>query len=151
MESRMKNPAFVVPDVFPALQAVGAALKKTNLPPLTRHLVHLRASQINGCGFCVDMHSRELKADGDTEQRIFSVGAWREAPWFTAAERAALALTEAATRIADKSDAVPDDVWNEAARHYDEATLAALVMDIAMINFWNRINVPIKQPAGARY
>lgn len=94
------------------------------------------------------MHSRDAKKGGETDQRLFSVAAWRDTPWFTDAERAALALTEATTRLSDAADPVPDDVWNEAAKHYDEPLLAALVLNIALINFWNRLNVPTRQVAG---
>jgi AhpD family alkylhydroperoxidase len=108
----------------------------------------LRASQINGCGVCVDMHARELKKAGVTDERIFAVGAWRDTPYFSDAERAALALAEAATRLSDKADPVPDDIWNEATRHYDEPALGALVVQIALINFWNRLNATTRQIAG---
>ena len=94
------------------------------------------------------MHSRELKAAGEPDERIFMVGAWREAPYFSDAERAALALTEAATRLADRSDPVPDEVWDEAARHYDETQLAGLVVAIAAINAFNRINAATRQITG---
>ena len=93
---------------------------------MTRDLVHLRASQINGCSVCVDMHARELKKAGETDERLFAVAAWRDTPYFTDAERAALALTEAVTRLSDRPDPVPDEIWDEAARHYDETALAAL-------------------------
>ena len=108
--------------------------------------MHLRASQINGCSVCVEMHAQELKAAGTSDERIWAVAAWREAPYFTDAERAALALTEAVTRIADRSDPVPDEVWDEAARHYDEQALAALTIEIGAINLWNRLNVATCQP-----
>jgi AhpD family alkylhydroperoxidase len=140
----MRNPVYVVPEALKALHAFAATTKK-GVSPNTLHLVHLRASQINGCSHCVDMHARELKEEGETDERLFAVAAWRDSPYFNDAERAALALTEAATRIADRPDAVPDDVWNEAARHYDEQALASLILNIAMINLWNRINVPIRQ------
>lgn len=149
MQPRMKSPAVVVPGALDALMALGAIVKKDNgVPAKTLMLMHLRASQINGCSFCVDMHARELAKSGDTTERLFAVAAWREAPYFTDAERAALALTEAATRISDRSDPVPDDIWDEAAKHYDEQALGVLVLNIAMINFWNRLNVPIRQVAG---
>lgn len=148
MQARMRHPAFVVPEAMPALMPLGAAAKKAGVPMRTLYLVYLRASQINGCGFCVDMHSQEAKKEGETDQRLFAVAAWRDTPFFTDAERAALALTEAATRLGDRSDPVPDDVWNEASRHYDEAKLAALVLNIALINFWNRLSVPTRQVAG---
>ena len=116
---------------------------------MTRNLVHLRASQINGCSACVDSGARSAKKVGETDERIFAVTAWREAPYFTDAERAALALTEAATRLSDRPNPVPDEVWEEAARHYDEPTLAALIIEIALINFWNRTTVAVRQVAGS--
>src|SRR5215467_9708568 len=127
---RMKNPVFTVPNAMQSALALGDAIKKGADGKLLT-MVHLRASQINGCSFCVDMHARELKEAGETDQRLFAVAAWREAPWFTDPERAALALTEAATRISDRADPVPDPVWEEAARHYDEPALAVLVLNIA--------------------
>jgi AhpD family alkylhydroperoxidase len=146
----MNNPAMIVPDALRALHALGAASKKGGVPMRTLLLVHLRASQINGCSFCVDMHARELKAAGEPDERLFAVAAWHDSPHFSDAERAALALTEAATRIADRMDAVPDVIWAEAAKHYDEQQLASLVLNIAQINLWNRINVMVRQPvAGA--
>jgi AhpD family alkylhydroperoxidase len=148
MQARMKNPALIVPDAMQGLQALAVATRKGGLPPRTIDLVHLRASQINGCSFCVDMHSREAVKAGDTDQRIFTVSAWRDAPYFTDAERAALALTEAVTRLSDVQDPVPDEIWNEATRHYDEPALAALILEIALINVWNRLNVATRQVAG---
>jgi AhpD family alkylhydroperoxidase len=144
----MKNPLFVVPDALKAMLALDKSTANDNLPEITRKLVHLRASQINGCSVCVEMHAHELKKAGDSDKRIFALAAWREAPYFNDAERAALALTEATTRLADRSDPVPDDVWNEAARHYDEAALAALVLQIALINAFNRVNAATRQLAG---
>jgi AhpD family alkylhydroperoxidase len=148
MQARIDNPAFTVPGAMQALQRLGAAVKHADVPATTLYLVELRASQINGCSVCVDIHSRELKAAGEPDERIFAVAAWREASYFTDAERAALALTEAATRLADQSDPVSDEVWQEAARHYDEPQLAALVVAIAAINAWNRINVATRQVSG---
>ena len=150
MESRIQHPAFMVPDAMPALQAVGAAVGESGLPAKTIHLVDLRASQINGCGVCLDGHARLARQLGETDERLVTVGAWRDAPYFTDAERAALALTEAVTRLSDRSDPVPDEVWDEAARHYDEKELAGLVLAIANINVWNRLNVATKQPVGTR-
>jgi AhpD family alkylhydroperoxidase len=147
MQARMKNPAMVVPGVMQALQALSKSVEKA-LPERTLDLVHLRASQINGCSVCVDMHARLLKQAGETDERLFAVAAWRDAPYFTDAERAALALTEAATRLSDREDPVPDEIWAEAARHYDERTLAALIVAIATINVWNRLNVTTRQVAG---
>jgi AhpD family alkylhydroperoxidase len=146
----MKNPALVLPDALKALHALKKSTE-SDLPPTVRQLVHLRASQINGCSVCVGMHAEELKEAGETDQRIFSVAAWRDTPYFTDAERAALALAEAVTRLSDRADPVPDDIWQEAARHYDEKALAALIVSIALINVWNRLNASVKQVAGASW
>jgi AhpD family alkylhydroperoxidase len=148
MDARITNPVMTVPGAMQALQELGSVARSAGLPQTTLYLVELRASQINGCSVCVDMHSRELKATGESDRRIFTVAAWREVPYFTDAERAALALTEAATRLADGSDPVPDDVWQEAARQYDEQELAGLVIAIAAINAWNRINATTRQISG---
>jgi AhpD family alkylhydroperoxidase len=148
MENRIDNPALIVPGALHALQELSKAAKRTDIPETTLKLVELRASQINGCGVCVDIHSRELKNAGETDARIVTVAAWRDASYFTEPERAALALTEAATRLADRPDPVPDDVWDNAARHYDETQLAALVLVIASINAWNRLNVTTRQISG---
>jgi AhpD family alkylhydroperoxidase len=149
MEARMKNPAMVVPDALQHLLDLANATRKIGVPPTTADLVHLRVAQINGCSYCVDMHDRDLKKAGETDERLFAVAAWREAPYFSEAERAALALAEAATRLSDRSDPVPDEVWEQAARHYDEPTLSALIIEIALINFWNRLTVTVRQPAGS--
>ena len=148
MQPRIDNPAMTVPGAMQALQKLGAAARSAGVPATTLYLIEVRASQINGCSVCLDMHSRELKAAGEPDERIFMVGAWREAPYFSDAERAALALTEAATRLADRSDAIPDEVWEEAARQYDESQLAGLVVAIAGINAWNRINAATRQITG---
>jgi AhpD family alkylhydroperoxidase len=148
MQPRIDSPARTVPGALQALLKLGSVTQQARLPATTHYLLELRASQINGCSVCVDIHSRELKAAGEPDERIFMVAAWREAPYFTDAERAALALTEAVTRLADRPDPVPDEVWNEAARHYDEAQLAALVLSIATINTWNRINAATGQITG---
>jgi AhpD family alkylhydroperoxidase len=149
MPSRMKNPAMIVPDALQSLLALGASVAKSGVPRRTLDLVHLRASQINGCSLCVDMGARDLKKAGETDERLFAVAAWREAPYFSDAERAALALAEAATRLSDRADPVPDEIWDEAARHYDEPALAALIINIALTNFWNRINATTRQAAGS--
>lgn len=148
MQARMNNPAMIVPGAMKAMQALAAATQNSGVPPRTLDLVHLRASQINGCSVCVDMHSRDARRTGETDDRLFAVAAWRDAPYFSDAERAALALAETVTRLSDRADPVPDDIWNEAARHYDERALAALVISIAMINVWNRLNVTTRQVAG---
>lgn len=148
-DARMPHPAMLVPDAMPALQRLGAAVAASGLPPTTIELVNIRASQINGCGVCLLGHLHGARRHGETDERLAVVAGWRDAPFFTPAERAALALTEAVTRLADSSDPVPDAVWDEAARHYDEAGLAALVLAIASINVWNRLNVATRQVAGA--
>jgi AhpD family alkylhydroperoxidase len=148
MQPRINNPATTVPGAMQALQQLGAAARSAGVPATTLYLIEVRASQINGCSVCLDLHSRELKAAGEPDERIVMVGAWREAPYFSDAERAALALTEAATRLADRSDPIPDEVWEAAARHYDESALAGLVVAIAAINAWNRINAATRQITG---
>jgi AhpD family alkylhydroperoxidase len=149
LEPRMKNPGSVLPGAIQAILAVNAATEKGGVPSATLALVHLRASQINGCSACVDSGSKSARKTGETEERLFAVAAWREAPYFTDAERAALALTEAVTRISDRPDPVPDEIWNEATRHYDERQLAALVLMIAQTNFFNRLNITTRQVAGS--
>ena len=148
IQARMKQPVMVVPEAFQALLAFGKSAEKGGVPSQTLNLVYLRASQINGCSVCVDMHARDLKKAGESDERIFAVAAWRDAPYFTDAERAALALTEAVTRLADRPDPVPDEIWDEAVRHYDEKAFAALLISIAGINVWNRLNVATRQVAG---
>jgi AhpD family alkylhydroperoxidase len=148
MQARMTNPAMILPDTMDALQALAKSVAKGGVRSRTRDLVYLRASQINGCGVCVELHARDLRKAGESDERLFAVAAWRDAPYFTDAERAALALTEAATRISDRPDPVPDEVWEEAARHYDEPALAALIVAIANINVWNRLNVTTRQVTG---
>jgi AhpD family alkylhydroperoxidase len=149
MQARMSNPARIIPDAMKAILALTSALRKGEVPPLTLELVHLRASQINGCSACVDGGARGAKKAGETDDRLFAVAAWRDAPYFTEAERAALALAEAVTRLSDRADPVPDEIWDEAARHYDESALAALILSIATTNLFNRLNVTTRQPAGA--
>jgi AhpD family alkylhydroperoxidase len=148
VEARIDTPALTVPGALKALQGIGYAAMHADIPETTLYLVQLRASQINGCGVCVDMHSRELKHAGEPDERINTLAAWRDVSYFSDAERAALALAEAATRLADRPDPVPDEVWEEAARHYDEGQLASLVLAIAAINTWNRLNVVTRQISG---
>jgi AhpD family alkylhydroperoxidase len=152
MPSRISNPALSVPGVIEALQAVSDAAHRAadgaGLPRTTLELVNLRASQINGCAVCLDMHARGLKKAGESGERLATLAAWRDTPYFTDAERAALALTEAGTRLADRADPVPDAVFDEAAKHYDEQALAALIVCIAAINAWNRLNVISGQVTG---
>ena len=142
LQARMKHPVMVVPDAMKNLQAL-AELTKQGLPE--KLLVHLRASQING----VDMHPKIARRAGETDERLFAVAAWHDAPYFTDGERAALALTESLTRLADRSEAVPDDIWEEAVKHFDETELATLLLAIATINVWNRLNAAVRQPVGA--
>lgn len=134
---------------YDALMGLERWVRRSRLTHTTLHLVKIRASQINGCAFGVDSHSHEARRAGETDERLFSIAAWREAPYYTDAERAALALTEAATRLDDRADPVPDEIWDEAARHYDDAALAALVVAIAAINAWNRIGVTARLVAGS--
>ena len=147
MQARMNNPALILPESLKALYALDKSTADL-LPSTTRKLVHLRASQINACSVCVGMHATELKHEGESDDRIFSVAAWRDTPYFTDAERAALALTEELTRIADKGDPVSDAVWAEASKHYGEKELAALILSIAQINVWNRLNAAVRMKAG---
>ena len=151
MQARMKNPVFVLPEALEALRALDRTTHRAGVPEATRQLVHLRASQINGCSVCVTMHAEELKRLGESDRRIFAVAAWRATPRFTPAERAALALAEAMTRIADSTDPVPDAVWAEVADHYGEEDRAALILTIAQINVWNRLNATVRQVAGAAW
>ena len=148
MQARIENPALSVPGALEALQQLAAAATTAGIPDTTLYMVQLRASQINGCSGCLDIHSRELEHAGESGERIHTVAVWRETPYFSDAERAALALTEAATRLADLPDPVPDEVWDEAARHYSEPQLAALVVAIATINAFNRLNAATRQVTG---
>ena len=148
LQARMNHPVMVVPEAMKALQLLGD-LTKNGLPEKLLELVHLRASQINGCSACVDMHPKLAKKAGETDERLFAVAAWRETPYFTESERAALALTEALTRISDRAEPVSDAVWGEVDKQFDEQELAALILAIANINVWNRLNVAVRQPAGA--
>lgn len=147
LTARQPQPVFTVEGAMDALQALSKSISRVKLP-INREFVHLRASQINGCSVCVDMHAKALRKAGESEERVFAIGAWRDTPYFTPAERAALALTEALTRLADQTDAVPDELWEEVSEHLDEAQRAALALDIAQINVWNRLNVATRQIVG---
>jgi AhpD family alkylhydroperoxidase len=149
MQARMTQPVIVLPDAMKALLALSKAAQSGTVPAATHTLIHLRVSQVNGCSVCVDMHARELKDAGENDERIWGVGAWRESPYFSDAERAALALAECVTRLADRPDAVPDAVWDDAADHYDEKELSSLLVSIAAINAWNRLNAATRQPVPA--
>lgn len=148
-KARMQNPALMYPEVMQALQTVGRAANGHGVPSKTLELIHMRVSQINGCALCLDMHARSLKQAGETDERLFTLAAWRETTYFTPAERAALALAEAATRLSDRAEPVPDEIWDEAARHYDEAALGAIIIAITAINAWNRLNVTTRQIPGS--
>jgi AhpD family alkylhydroperoxidase len=147
MQARIQNPVALIPGAIEAMQAFSKCAEKGGVPAKTLSLVHLRASQINGCSVCVDLHVRVLRGD-ETDERLFAVAAWRDAPYFDDAERAALALTEAVTRLSDRADPVPDEIWNEAAGHYSEQGLAALLVSVSAVNVWNRLNVATRQVAG---
>ena len=148
MTARIPNPARTLPGIGQAIQTILGAVRGAGVPEATLELVHLRISQINGCGFCVDLGARQARKGGESDERLAAVAAWRDTPYFDDAERAALALAEAATRLADRSDPVPDAVWDAAAEHYDPTALAALVTAIATTNFFNRVNVTVRQPVG---
>jgi AhpD family alkylhydroperoxidase len=149
MQPRMKNLVMIIPDAGQAIGALVAALRSAGLPEATGNLVHLRVSQINGCSACLDGGARTAQKAGESAERLVAVAAWREAPYFTDAERAALALAEAVTRLSDRSDPVPDEIWAEAAGHYTEEELAALVLWIATANLFNRLNATTRRVAGA--
>lgn len=150
MQARMNHPVMVLPDAMNALMALNAAIDGALLPR-THQLVHLRASQINGCSVCVDMHARELQETGVPLEQIFAVAAWRETPFFSDAERVALELTEVLTRQADKGEVVPDALWKEVIKHFDEKQTSALLLSIAQINLWNRLNAAIQIVVGAKW
>ena len=147
LTARQANPAFAVPGAMDALNGLAKATGTAPVP-IEVELLHLRASQINGCSVCVDMHAKAARNAGESEERLFAVAAWRETPFFSDAERAALALTEAVTRLADRADAVPDELWAEVCAHFDEQQRAALVLEIAHVNLWNRLNTATRQVVG---
>ncbi|GGL33226.1 alkyl hydroperoxide reductase AhpD [Planomonospora parontospora subsp. antibiotica] len=148
MQARMKNPVTIIPAAMQPIQALAKAAHSQGVPEELLEMLHLRVSQINGCSFCVDAGLKNLRKLGESDERIGLVSAWREAPHYTDAERAALELAEAATRLADRTDAVPDEVWDAAADHFDERQLASILLLIAVTNLFNRLNAPIRQIAG---
>ncbi|MFI7425314.1 carboxymuconolactone decarboxylase family protein [Nonomuraea sp. NPDC049684] len=149
MQSRMKNPASVLPGAMQSIQELFKAVHAGGVDAATLELVHLRISQINGCSACVDAGVKGGRKAGVSEDRLATVAAWREAPYFTEEERAALELAEAATRLADRPDAVNDEVWDRAATYFDEKQLAAIVLMIGVTNLFNRLNASTRQIAGA--
>ena len=151
MEARMKNPAMVLEDAMQGIQYLYKAMHQGGVAPSTLELVHMRASQINGCSACVGAGLQSARKAGESDDRLVQLTAWRETDLFTDAERAALALTEAATRLADRAEAVSDEIWHAAASHYDEKGMSAIILMIAITNMFNRINATIREPAGASW
>ncbi|MGW0595225.1 carboxymuconolactone decarboxylase family protein [Streptosporangium sp. NPDC002607] len=149
MQSRMQNPAFILPGAMQPIQELFKAVHAGGVDGQTLELVHLRVSQINGCSSCVDGGTKTARKAGVSDERLATVVAWRETPYFTEEERAALALAEAATRLADRADAVSDEVWDRAATYFDEKQLAAIVLMIGVTNLFNRLNATTRQIAGA--
>ena len=147
MQVRLRNPAKLLPDATPLLLQLNEAARRA-LPAPARELALVRASQINGCSYCLDMHTKEAKQAGETDERLNLVAAWRDADCFNEGERAALALAEAATRLSDHADPVPEELWAEVSRHFDEPALAALVLNVALVNLWNRVNVTLRASPG---
>jgi len=151
MAARMKNPAMLLPDAMTGIQNIYKAMHKGGVPGSTMELVHLRASQINGCSACIYGGIDSAKKNGESDERLHQVVAWRESELFTDAERAALALAEAATRLADRPDAVTDEIWEAATDHFDEQQLAAIILMIGLTNLFNRLNTTVRAPAGATW
>ncbi|GIH50688.1 carboxymuconolactone decarboxylase family protein [Microbispora rosea] len=149
MEARMKNPAAIIPAAMKPIMELMKAAQSQGLPQELLELVHLRVSQINGCSACVDSGLKSLRKLGESDERIGLVSAWRETPYYTDAERAALELAEASTRLADRADAVSDEVWDNAADHFDEKQLASILLMTAVTNLFNRLNAPVRQIAGS--
>ncbi|MGW0192433.1 carboxymuconolactone decarboxylase family protein [Nonomuraea sp. NPDC003201] len=149
MQPRMQNPAMILSGAMQPIQDIFKAVHSGGVEGQTLELVHLRVSQINGCSACVDGGVKTARKSGVSEEKLATVAAWRETPYFTDEERAALALAEAATRLADRADAVNDEVWDSAATYFDEKQLAAIVLMIGVTNMFNRLNATTRQIAGA--
>ncbi len=147
MHARIESPALTVPGALEALQGLSNAVSRTGIPETTVSLVELRASQINGCSFCVDGGVRHARKAGETDERLFAVAVWRETPYFTDAERAALSLAEAMTRLADRPESVTDEIWDTAAKHFTEEQLAGIVLWVSTTNLFNRSNASTRQLA----
>ena len=150
MPARLKNPAALIPQVMDPMMTLAKVTMSGKVPARTLGLLHVRISQINACAVCLDLHVRQMKRTGETDDRLLFLSAWRDSPLFTDAERAALALAEAETRLADQADAVPDRVWEAASKHFDDEALAQIVMYVALVNVWNRVNVTTRQVPGAQ-
>ena len=151
MHARMTNPAMVRPDATKGIQNIYKAIGQSGADGKTLELVHLRASQINGCSPCVFGGVKSALKNGETDERLHQVAAWRDSDLFTDAERAALEMAEAATRLADNPTAVSDEIWAEASEHFGDKELSAIVLMIALTNMFNRINTTVRQPAGATW
>jgi AhpD family alkylhydroperoxidase len=151
MQSRMANPAVILPAAMTSIQELVKAAHGGGVDPTTMHLVHLRASQVNGCSACVVSGVDSATKAGETPERLAAVAAWRDAPFFTLAERAALALAESVTRLNDRDDPVPDSLWDEASHHFTEPQLASLVLWTAVTNLFNRLNAATRQVARAAW
>jgi AhpD family alkylhydroperoxidase len=151
MQPRIPNPGTLIPDALAPIQQLVKAAHGAGVPAATMTLVHLRASQVNGCSACVASGMEAARKAGESEGRLATVAAWREAPWYTDAERAALALAESVTRLSDRADPVPDEVWADAATHFTATQLAGLVLWAAVTNLFNRVNVSTRQVAGAAW
>ncbi|WP_225832641.1 carboxymuconolactone decarboxylase family protein [Streptomyces sp. NK08204] len=149
MQSRMQNPAMVLSGAMQPIQELMKVVHSAGVDGQILELLHLRVSQINGCSACVDMGTRSARKAGVSDERLATVAAWREAPYFSEEERAALALAEAATRLADRPDAVSDEIWDTAATYFDEKQLAAIVLMVGVTNLFNRLNATTRQIAGA--
>ena len=149
IETRIENPATLLPEAWEGIQKLIVAVRRGGLPEKIRELTHMRASQINGCSTCIEGTIGHARRTGvELDERLLMVAAWRHSSQFTESERAALELTEEMTRLADRGDPVPDETWARAAWHYDRTELAALVLHVALVNLFNRVNVSTRQPAG---
>ncbi len=151
MEARMKNPVAYLPSAMAGIQSLIKATHEGQVQAGVLELVHLRVSQINGCSSCVVSGTASARKAEVTDERLAAVAAWRDTPYFTEAERAALALAEAATRIQDSHDPVPDRIWAEACAHFSEGERAGILLEIALANFFNRLNIPVRQQAGGTW
>jgi AhpD family alkylhydroperoxidase len=151
MNARMSNPTEFLPDATKGIQNIYKAIGRSGVSGTTLELVHLRASQINGCSPCVFGGIKSALKNGETDERLHQVAAWRDSDLFTAAERAALALAEAETRLADRPDAVTDEIFAAAASQFDEKELSAIILMIALTNLFNRLNTTVRAPAGATW